>query len=87
MTRRAAIAICCFGLLSVPAFAADEAQEPSCCVRKSSEKKTKMRCSLTGKEVEECCCEKTANGKYHCTLADKDVETCCCTEAETKTRN
>jgi hypothetical protein len=40
-----------------------------------------MRCSLTGKTVETCCCVQK-EGKLHCTLADKDVETCCCKPAD-----
>jgi hypothetical protein len=38
----------------------------------------KMRCSLTGKVVDTCCCVER-EGKTHCTLADKDVAECCCT--------
>ena len=37
----------------------------------------KMRCSLTGKVVDTCCCVER-EGKTHCTLADKDVAECCC---------
>ena len=40
--------------------------------------KQKMRCSLTGKVVDTCCCVER-EGKTHCTLADKDVAECCCT--------
>ena len=40
--------------------------------------KHKMRCSLTGKVVDTCCCVER-EGKTHCTLADKDVAECCCT--------
>ena len=36
-----------------------------------------LRCSLTGKTVETCCCVHK-EGKLRCTLADKDVESCCC---------
>ena len=38
----------------------------------------KMRCSLTGKVVDTCCCVER-EGKTHCTLANKDVAECCCT--------
>ena len=38
----------------------------------------KMRCSLTGKVVDTCCCVER-KGKTHCTLANKDVAECCCT--------
>lgn len=41
----------------------------------------KMRCSLTGKVVDTCCCVER-EGKTHCTLANKDVEKCCCTPVE-----
>jgi hypothetical protein len=86
MTRRIALALCCAGLLSVPAFAADEHKTPACCAKKTAkettEKAGKLRCSLTGKEVEKCCCVKREGGKLHCTLANKDVERCCCTEVK-----
>lgn len=82
MTRRTAIALCWVGLLSAPGLAAEKSQEPVCCLKKTGEKASKLRCSLTEKEIEECCCVKTESGKLHCTLADKDVETCCCSEAK-----
>ena len=41
----------------------------------------RLRCSLTGKEVDKCCCVER-EGKLHCTLADKDVEKCCCSEVK-----
>ena len=37
----------------------------------------KMRCSLTGRIMDTCCCVEK-EGKMNCTLADKDVESCCC---------
>jgi hypothetical protein len=40
-----------------------------------------MRCSLTGRVVDTCCCVER-EGKTHCTLADKDVAECCCTPVE-----
>lgn len=83
MTRRTALALCCTGILSV-AVAADEPKAPACCAKKgakhAAEHKGKMRCSLTGKEVDKCCCVQR-DGKLHCTLAKKDVEKCCCVEA------
>jgi hypothetical protein len=85
MNRRTALAFCCTGLLSVAAFAGDQPKAPACCAKKSatasSEKAGKMRCSLTGKEVDKCCCEKR-DGKLYCTLAKKNVEKCCCTEVK-----
>ena len=39
----------------------------------------KLRCSLTGKTIDSCCCEPAKNGKgLHCTLANKDIKKCCC---------
>lgn len=88
MTRRTAMALCCAGLLSVPAFAGDEPKTPSCCAKKAGkdtgEKATKLRCSLTGKEVDKCCCTERASGKLHCPLAKKDIDKCCCTEVKEK---
>ena len=51
----------------------------SACARHGSPKEGsgKMRCSLTGRVMDTCCCVEK-EGKMHCTLADKDVETCCC---------
>ena len=43
--------------------------------------KHEMKCSLTGKVVDTCCCVER-EGKTHCTLADKDVAECCCTPVE-----
>jgi hypothetical protein len=88
MMRRTALALCCAGLLSVPAFAGDEPKTPACCVKKASketgEKTGKLRCSLTGKEIEKCCCTELEGGKLHCTLANKDIDKCCCTEVKDK---
>jgi len=87
MTKRTALALCCAGLLSVPAFAGEEPKTPSCCAKKAVtddkvvKPPTKMRCTLTGKEVDKCCCEKR-DGKLYCTLAKKNVEKCCCTEVK-----
>jgi hypothetical protein len=88
MTRRTALALCCAGLLSVRAFAGEEPKTPACCVKKAateaSAKAGKLRCSLTGKEVQKCCCEQREGGRLHCTLAKKDVEKCCCSEVKAK---
>jgi len=37
-----------------------------------------FHCTLTGKAIKTCCCEKGKNGNLHCTLANKDVKKCCC---------
>jgi hypothetical protein len=88
MTKRTALALCCAGLLSIPAFAADEAKTPSCCAKKSAtgdkaadNPAPKMRCTLTGKEVDKCCCDER-DGKLYCPLAKKSVEKCCCEEVK-----
>ena len=39
----------------------------------------KMTCTLTGKEVQTCCCEERPNGKMFCKLAKKEIDKCCCT--------
>ena len=86
MTRRTALALGCLGLLSVPAFAGEEPKAPACCAKKDAKgpakKAAKLRCSLTGKEVDKCCCVEREGGKLHCTLANKDVEKCCCSEVK-----
>lgn len=68
-------------LLGLTAFA-DEAPKKSCCAKPQQTtgetRATKLRCSLTGKVVEKCCCVEK-EGKRLCTLADKTVEKCCCT--------
>lgn len=86
MTRRTVLAWCCAGLLSLPAFAGDEPKTRACCAKKTAkataEKAGKLRCSLTGKDIETCCCVEREKGKLHCTLANQDVERCCCTEVK-----
>ncbi len=89
MTKRTALALCCAGLLSLPAFAAEETKTPSCCAKKSAtdskgavKAATRMRCTLTGKEIDNCCCEKR-DGKLYCPLAKKAVDKCCCDEVRT----
>ena len=36
-----------------------------------------LRCSLTGKTMESCCCQQK-DGKLYCPLAKKTIEQCCC---------
>ena len=61
-TLRTALAAAAAGVIASLAFAtADQ----------------KLKCTLTGKEVAECCCVEKG-GKLICTLADKPVEKCCC---------
>jgi hypothetical protein len=89
MTRRSLLAFGCMTVLSIPALAQEEAQ-PSCCAKPAkgaaasatpgAETSGKLKCSLTGKVVDKCCCEER-NGKTYCTLAKKNVEKCCCTPA------
>ena len=38
-------------------------------------------CSLTGKHIEQCCCEEK-DGKLYCTLADKTIDSCCCNDTK-----
>ena len=38
----------------------------------------KMVCTLTGKEVKTCCCEKQSDGRLLCKLTGKTVDKCCC---------
>ena len=82
MTRRTASALCCLGLWSVLAFAGEVPKVPACCAKETGKKAEKLRCSLTGKEVEKCCCVEREGGRLHCTLANKDVVKCCCSEVK-----
>lgn len=84
MTLKAMVAVGFTGLLGRLAFADDAKSVPPCCERKAPATETakerpttKMRCSLTGKIVDKCCCEQR-EGKTYCTLAGKAVEKCCC---------
>lgn len=89
MLRRSLLAFGCMGLLAAPALAEGQAQ-PTCCAKRDKgveastttkpEKGEKMKCSLTGKVVDSCCCEQR-DGKTYCTLAKKTVEKCCCSPA------
>jgi hypothetical protein len=66
--------------------AGDQAVPPCCAKRKATATKAvqgKMRCTLTGKVVDKCCCEQR-EGKTYCPLANKTVEKCCCVPAEEK---
>ena len=42
-----------------------------------------LRCTLTDKKIEKCCCEQR-EGKLYCPLAKKTIEKCCCVPAEAK---
>ena len=89
MTRGALLALTLSFLMSVAAFAGDEAPRACCAARSRSAasekgKSSGLRCSLMGKVVTECCCVRR-EGKLHCTLADKDVDHCCCQPVTSKT--
>jgi hypothetical protein len=43
-------------------------------------KESALRCLLTGKKIEKCCCEQR-DGKLYCPLAKKTIEKCCCEAA------
>jgi len=82
MRRRVLLALSVAGLLGTSVLAADEGEKSCCKNKKASASKvaaasSKLRCSLTGKVVDSCCCVQR-DGKLHCTLAGKDVEACCC---------
>ena len=84
MTRRTLVSLGFTGLLGALAFAGDAKDTPPCCQKKSqpadaakAEPSTKVRCTLTGKVVDKCCCEQR-EGKTYCPLAGKTVEKCCC---------
>lgn len=38
-------------------------------------------CSLTGKHIDQCCCQEK-DGKLYCPLAKKTVDKCCCDDAK-----
>jgi len=59
----------------------------SCCTPEKSTKagdqataQEPLRCTLTGKTVESCCCTEK-DGKLYCPLAKKTIESCCCVPA------
>jgi hypothetical protein len=49
--------------------------------QQAPKKTSKVRCTLTNRVVEKCCCE-YREGKIYCPLAKKTVESCCCVPAE-----
>ena len=84
MSIKSLMATACGALLAVSAMSAlaqdsqtKDARKSCCTSACGMHASGKMRCSLTGKTVETCCCVQK-EGKLHCTLADKDVESCCC---------
>lgn len=83
MLKKTLIALGCAALLGAAFFAADQAGS-ACCTREREQLAAaaveKLRCSLTGRLVETCCCVER-EGRLHCTLAGRDVAPCCCTPA------
>ena len=84
MTFKTLVAVGFTGLLGAGAFAGDAKDTPPCCQKKpqaadaaKGKASTKLRCTLTGKVVDKCCCEQR-EGKTYCPLAGKTVEKCCC---------
>ena len=91
MSIKSMVATACAALLSASAVSVraqdtntgNEKPARACCMsacaghHSAKDGSGKMRCSLTGRIMETCCCVEK-EGKLHCTLADKDVETCCC---------
>ncbi len=55
-----------------------------CCAPKADGTKASasepLRCTLTGKTIESCCCTEK-DGKLYCPLAKKTIESCCCVPA------
>lgn len=75
---------CLVALLGVAGFASDGAPKKDCCALRlkaqgpeTAARAERLRCSLTGQEIDACCCVQR-EGKTHCTLAGKDVGRCCC---------
>jgi hypothetical protein len=74
----AALMLSAMSALAQDTKAEDDRKSKACCMSACAKHASgKMRCSLTGKTVEACCCIEK-EGRLHCTLAGKDVETCCC---------
>ena len=76
------LAIGVAGLMGTAALAVDQPTKSGCPKKakapsSESAQAQKVRCSLTGKVVDKCCCVER-EGWTHCTLADKDVASCCC---------
>ena len=46
-------------------------------------KESALRCTLTNKVAETCCCQQR-DGKLYCPLAKKTIASCCCVSAEQK---
>lgn len=84
MTTRNIAGAALAALLATAGFAGEPDVKPSCC-RKATQaaQAERLRCGLTGKIVDKCCCVQR-EGKTHCTLADKDVATCCCTRVQSE---
>jgi hypothetical protein len=90
MSIKSLMAAACGALLTVSAMSAlaqdtqTKDEKKSCCASACGMHASgKMRCSLTGKVMDTCCCVEK-DGKLHCTLADKDVDTCCCKAVDDK---
>ncbi len=49
----------------------------------AAKKEAPLRCTLTDKTIEKCCCEQR-DGKLYCPLAKKTIDKCCCVPAEPK---
>lgn len=84
MTLKALTVVGFAGLLGAGALAGSGQDTPPCCQKKEqpadgakAKPSTKVRCTLTGKVVDKCCCEQR-DGKTYCPLAGKAVEKCCC---------
>lgn len=81
MSRRTLLAAAFAAALGSTALAGDPPQKSCCQEPEKAVTAEKMRCSITGKTVDRCCCVEK-DGKTYCTLAAKSVEKCCCTPAE-----
>ncbi len=46
----------------------------------SGDTQSGLLCTLSGKKIATCCCEKK-DGKLYCPLAKKAIESCCCKPA------
>ena len=51
----------------------------------AAKKEGALRCTLTNKVIEKCCCEQK-DGKTYCPLAKKSIEKCCCEPAAAKSK-
>lgn len=77
MSRRGLLAAGLVAALSSMVFAG-ESPKRTCCMKpeKAATGET-LKCSITGKTVDKCCCVER-EGKTYCTLAGRPVEKCCC---------